>query len=328
MNNDIKEFANEIKNGNTYVVIGHIRPDGDAVGSVCGFALALESLGKKVYRVFQDKIYDNLKFVPDSEKILNEFPKNEKIDVVVTCDCSEKKRIGNEIFDDMKQSGAKIFNIDHHSSNDFFGDYNYVLPHASSAAEVACEICDEMGIKFDTKISDCFFAGLSSDSGSFRFSSVDAGSFFLAGKLAEAGADIYSISTNLWSNRERAYVELQKNVLNNLQYFCNGQLAISYVTKREMKKAKATREHINGLVGVIRDIEGVKLAVFFYPDKSDGKEEWKMSIRSKDIEVSTIPIAEVFGGGGHKMASGARVKGKISCKKLIKQIVTEASKYL
>lgn len=320
---DLHAIVDAVNDSSCVVVIGHVKPDPDAIGAVCAFSLALESLGKKVFRIFQDEIPDDLVFIPSVEKIKNKFPNDENIDLIVICDCSEKKRIGDIILDDTLKK-IKCICIDHHISNNKFCSLNLIDSKASATCELMYDLLLKMNVSIDSRIADCLYAGISADSGSFKYSSTTAYTFEIAEKLVKAGANVYEISKELWLNKSKKTIELTKILLDRLSFYFNDKLTISYITLEDREKISADSDHINGFSSVIRDIKGVVLAVFFY-EESD---YWKMSIRSKDITVSTLKISEFFGGGGHSMASGAKIFKPTTPEKIIESVLELAKDVL
>ncbi len=320
---ELSAIAEAIRNSSSVAVIGHIKPDGDAVGAVCAVSLALENLGKKAFRIFQDKISDDLKFIYSADKIQNNFPKDENIDLIIICDCSEKKRIGHLISADLPKNVISIC-LDHHISNESFASFNFINSEASAACEVIYDLFSTMDIKIDSKIANCLYAGIDSDSGSFKYSNTGEHTFDIASKLVKAGADVYETSKNLWLNKPKKSIELTKILLARLSFYFDDKLTISFITLEDRKRFNADENDMGGFVGIIRDIEGVILSVFFYEED----DFWKMSVRSKDSNVSTLKISEFFGGGGHFMASGARISKAISSDEIVKNVLKLAKEIL
>ena len=302
--NLIKE---KIESVNNIVIIGHIAPDADALGSTCGLAEGLINLGKNVFVVFEDKVPDNLEFILKGirEKgidVINYFPKDKNIELIIYCDLSSKNRIGNNLFNDINEDIFSIC-IDHHESNEEFANLNFVNKNAMATCEIMYEVFNALNLKITPTIADSLFAGLSADSGSFRYSQTTPNTFFVAMKLSECGARTYDISTNLWSSKSRKKVELLKIILDRMEFSFNDRFVVSYITLNDFKKLGATKEHLEGLVSELRDIEGVILAVLVY----EQEDYFKFSVRGKDENISTLPISTSFGGGGHILASAARI---------------------
>lgn len=320
--NLIKEKIVASKN---IVILGHISPDPDAIGSVFALSECLENVGKKVFRVFQDEIPSNLKFILNGNDVIHYFPCNENVDLVIFCDCSCKTMIGEKILENFNDGICSIC-IDHHESNDNYANINYVIKSACATCEIMYGVLKVLELKITESVASALYAGLSADTGSFRFSSTTDYTFFVAQELTRLGADIYNISTNLWSSKSKKAVNLLKVMLNRLEFSFDDRLAISFLTQDDMQEIGADKSDISGLIGNIRDIEGVILAVFFYEEENN----WKMSTRSKDLSVSTLPITESFGGGGHFMASGARFSKELTPLQIVdkvKDIVKDLLKY-
>ena len=302
--NLIKE---KIYSVNNIVIIGHIAPDADALGSTCGLAEGLINIGKKVYVVFEDKVPDNLEFILRGIRkkgidVINYFPKDKNIELIIYCDLSSKSRIGNNLLNDINEDIFSIC-IDHHESNEQFSNLNYVIKNAMATCEIMYEVFNALNLKITPSIADSLFAGLSADSGSFRYSQTSPNTFFVAMKLSECGARTYDISTNLWSMKSRKKIELLKIILDRMEFSFNDKFVVSYVTLDDFKNLDSTKEHLEGLVSELRDIQGVILAVLVY----EQEDYFKFSVRGKDENISTLPISTSFGGGGHILASAARI---------------------
>ena len=172
-----------------------------------------------------------------------------------------------------------------------------------ATCEIMYEVFNALNLKITPSIADSLFAGLSADSGSFRYSQTSPNTFFVAMKLSECGARTYDISTNLWSMKSRKKIELLKIILDRMEFSFNDKFVVSYVTLDDFKKLDSTKEHLEGLVSELRDIQGVILAVLVY----EQEDYFKFSVRGKDENISTLPISTSFGGGGHILASAARI---------------------
>lgn len=299
----LEEIKEKIGSAKNILVVGHISPDPDAIGATCAMADIIENNfdGKNVYIFFEDKIPDNLKFILNGKEVFNYFPKDKNIDLIIYLDLSELKRAGKILSEGVDKNIFSIC-IDHHESNDNFANINYVEKTASATCEILYKIFTKLNFKISKNAASALFAGLSADSGSFRFSSTTEYTFSVAGDLTKLGADIYTISTNIWSSKSKKTISLLGTMLSRMELLCDDKFAISYLTQEDLEKIDADKSHVSGLIGYMRDIEGVVLAVLLYEE--DGN--YKISARSKDTNISTLPITESFGGGGHFMASGAR----------------------
>lgn len=298
--NSLAEIAKLLRGLRRIIVLSHYNPDPDAYGSSCGLALALQGLGKEVVCVNESGILPRLDWIPGVSSIRSTLPEGQW-DAMVACDCGDGARVG----DVLKHEVAKfpvVVNLDHHASNDFFGHYNYVIPEACSASELVCDLIDELKAPWTKEIATCLLSGISSDTGSFKYSSTTARTFSLAQKLVQHGASPVEIAQNLYARNSLPSVQLQARAMSSLALHCEGRIAEVIVTSELLAQNGATKEDADPLVDVARDIEGVVVAVLYKQDSGI----WRVSLRAKDSRVDVSRIAGMFGGGGHKAAAGFR----------------------
>lgn len=294
------EIATVLKGLRRIVVMSHYNPDPDAYGSSCGLALTLRALGKEVVCVNESGILERLRWIPGVNEIRPALPEG-SWDAIVACDCGDAKRVGDTLKDSVL-AHPLLINIDHHASNDFFGRYNYVIPTACSTAELICDLVDALDAPWSPEIAICLYSGLSSDTGSFRYSSTTAKTFEMAQKLVAHGASPVAVAQHLYASNSLASVKLHAEAMSGLQLFFDNQVAQVKVPVEMLARNGATKEDADPLVDLARDIEGVRIAILFKQD--DGI--WRVSLRSKDSALDVARIASTFGGGGHRAAAGFR----------------------
>ncbi|MCL6119435.1 MAG: bifunctional oligoribonuclease/PAP phosphatase NrnA [Deltaproteobacteria bacterium] len=343
--NTADEIFRIIETSKKIMVSTHENPEGDAISSAIATGLFLKSLDKEVYLYEKDQIPANLKFLPESDKFLNEFPK-EPIDLLIVVDCGEFSRIGSNY---EQLSGInRIINIDHHFTNTYFGHANLVLPDASSAGEVLFYLFLAYGAyinnirysPFDNFLGDKFseplpcdkeerakilsfisgdialslYTSILTDTGSFHYSSANKRSFYICSVLNEYNMDPSAIATELFETKPAEMYFLLGKSLNTLEFSSGGKVASMVGTKKMIEDVlkEADSGKINGLyenfVNYPRSIQGVEIAIFF---RETGFNQYRLNFRSKSY-ANVAYVAEKFGGGGHKFAAGCKVNGDIN----------------
>ena len=314
----LDEILEEIKKANKIVILTHETPDGDAVGSCLGLKLALEKIGK-----YSDIIITNyartFEFLPRVSEIETESDiKN--YDLAISLDCANFKRLDNrEYF----ESAKKTIVIDHHGSNNMYGDLNYVNPVAPACSEIILAILSYYEIEVDVEIGTCLLTGIITDTGGFQYPATTADTFEYAAELLRKGVDIADICKRTLQTKTKANFELQKRVMDRMEILENGKVAFSYIDQKDMDEVKAEEGDHEGLVNIGRNIEGVEVSIFIR--QKDNENAYKVSLRSGSY-VNVSDVCLMFGGGGHPRAAGALIQGT---KEQVKEkLLKEIKKYL
>ena len=323
--NSIDAILKYIHGSDDFVVTSHVNPDGDNVGSTLSIYYFLKNLNKKVYYVMDDSMPINMQFLIKDINIINsnEFRElNIKNYNLITLDCGDKNRIC--IDDEIKNNCAKLINIDHHGSNDFYGDLNYVVAEASSTCELVYDILirnEEINKveTIDKNIATALYTGLITDTGKLTYSNTHASSFDMAKNLLLIGADTQKVVQNVFGSNPFNFYKLLGEALNTLEIF-NTKVAIMMVTQEMLQKYNIDFKDIDGIVPYARDIENVEIGILL---KEKGNNEIKVSLRSKAY-ADVSKIAKVFAGGGHMRASGCTINDNIENAK--SKILEEALK--
>lgn len=238
----------------------------------------------------------SLDFLPGVERLTDVFPEN--TDLVVALDCGDIRRLG------LKEGNYKIINIDHHASNPFYGDENIVDSSAASTASVVLEFLRGVGIRPSKETAICLYAALASDTGFFKYDSVDVRAFLDAAYLVECGADASSIAAFMTEREPLSKIKLQSAILTTLKIMCGGKMAYLYMTDETIKACGAKQDEADGAAEAVRSIRGVEVSLFLRELEGG---QIRGSLRSKsDIDVNKI--AAIFDGGGHIKAAGFTVK--------------------
>jgi len=280
------------------LILTHENPDGDSLGSGLALYKFLKKKGKEVYIGSKDGVPHFLDFLPGVEEVIN--PDNKFYDVGIVVDASGFYRVGKEV-----KVGKKI-RIDHHVGGEFYGMQDYIDPTAPETAALVYEIIknwDETAI--DKDIATCIYTGLATDTGFFRYSNTGEKTFELAKELVSYGADPYYVYTMVMEREKVNKMKLIAKVLETLKLHEEGKVAGITVFKKFLDETGTTYEDTEGLVNYPRSIEGVNVAYALIEKPEEGV--WKVSLRAKG-DVNVGKIAERLGGGGHKYASGAKIK--------------------
>lgn len=294
----------ELKNAKTIVVLTHESPDGDAISSSLSVYHALQQYGKNVDVVIPEHAKD-FDFLPGADQILNSG-KEEQYDLAISVDCTDLKRLagGKEFFETAK----KTVEIDHHSVNAMFADYNYVDPVSPSCCQVLIAMFEYYGVEITKEIANCILTGMITDTGGFQWGGVTPETFEFAAELIRKGAKIKEICRKALRNKTKAHCKLERLVYDRLEFYENDKIAISYITIEDNQNTGAKLGDEEGLTEMLRDIEGVEVAVLL--KEKEGKNGYKASLRSHEtINVSEICL--LLGGGGHPGAAGCFIPGTL-----------------
>ena len=300
----VKRILDEIRDLNSFCVVGHIRPDGDCIGSQLGLALALRNAGKTVRCWNEDAVPQKLRFL-DTEKLFEKPHAGEKFDCVIATDCASFERLGKageHILD------RKLFiNIDHHTSNTRYADINWVAGKEPSCGELIYRLIRAANWAVTKPIADCLFTAVSTDTGSFQYSTTRPGTYHVAGDLVKRGADLAKICDEVYQSYSLQRVRLLRHVYNSFKLTHNDKIAYFWLKQKDFARTGAERSDTEGMIEHIRDIEPVVVACAF---EELEPELMRISLRSKNGKVNVNEIAAQFGGGGHSAAAGARIPGK------------------
>lgn len=300
----LDNILEEIKKAQTIVVLTHESPDGDAVSSSLSVMHAISQLGKEVDVVIPEYSKD-FKFLPGSEKILQQG-KIENYDLAISVDCTDLKRLvgAKEYFETAKTT----IEIDHHSVNAMFADLNYVDPVAPSCCQVLIAMFEYYGVEITKDIATCILTGIITDTGGFQWGGVTPETFEFAAELIRKGAKLKEICRIALRKKSKTHCELEKLVYNRMEYFEDGKIALAYLTLDDYNTLNTEMGDDEGLVEMLRDIEGVEVAVLL--KEKEGANGFKVSLRSHEI-INVSDIALLLGGGGHRGAAGCFISGTV-----------------
>lgn len=281
-------------------ISGHIRPDGDCVGSCLGLYLYLKkSLPECDVKVFLDNPPEIFAEIEGFDCIESQATE-EEYDVFFALDCSADRL---EMFRPMYDGAKKKINIDHHISNSGCGDVNYIFPKASSASELVYDLIGEDGL--DEAIAKALYIGIIHDCGVFQYSCTSPKTMMVSAKLMEMVPDFPRIIEETFYQKTYVQTQIMGRSLMESIRFMDGACIVSSVSKRDMEFYGVTTKDLDGIVNQLRNIKGVHCAIFMY--ETDVL-EYKVSMRSDEM-VDVAQVASYFGGGGHVRAAGCTMKG-------------------
>jgi phosphoesterase RecJ-like protein len=311
------EIGRVLREHNKFAVLSHVRPDGDALGSTLALALSLKGLGKEVRAWNEEGMLEKYNFLAQAELLTQPPSEPEDFDVVVALDTAVKNRLGATT---SAVRHAKLWiNIDHHPSNPRYGDLVYIDPTAPATGQILFELLTNQKFPITPEIAENLYAAISTDTGSFQYPNTTVRTFEIAAELVRCGVDVGRTSQLLYENFPRRRIELLRELLGTMRFACDGKLAWFSLSEAAALALGVIPEDNEGLIDNLRAIRGVIVAIFF-EELPDGKV--RVSMRSKNEAVDVCAICTQFGGGGHVLAAGARVRGTLP--EVEKKIVEQA----
>jgi phosphoesterase RecJ-like protein len=290
-----------------FAILSHVRPDGDALGSQIALALSLKELGKEVRVWNEDGMLEKYSFVPSADLLTKPPAQPEDFDVVIALDTAIQNRLGTTA---AAIRSAKIWiNIDHHASNPGYGDLVHIDPDAPATGQIIFELMEDQKLPVNRDIAENLFVAISTDTGSFQYPNTTARTFEIAARLVRVGIDVGRVSRQLYESYPRRRIELLRELLDTMRFDGNGKIASFSLSLNLARKLAVLPEDNEGLIDHLRAVRGVVVAVFF-EELEDGKV--RISMRSKSKSADVCAICAKFGGGGHTLAAGARVRGTLA----------------
>ncbi|ACL69543.1 DHH family phosphoesterase [Halothermothrix orenii] len=314
-----------IKKSDNYLIVGHVDPDGDCIGSMFALKWGLERLQKKALVLLTeplDKIYDYLNISRDDYLIQDEDDiqglswSNPNI---ISLDTGSKERLGNnkDLVDDYY-----TINIDHHIDNTLYGDLNYVDKDSAATGEIVYQILEKLGIKVEKKIGTAIITALVGDTGGFSYQNTKPEILRLTSDLMESGVDLYTVNRALFASYSFESLKLKGMVFSKARRTFDGRISYFVLTQEMINKSGASFKDTSGLVNFARDIKGVEVGILFQ-EKSDN--EIKVNFRSNNY-CPVNEIAAEFGGGGHPRAAGCTINNTLG--NAIKMVLKKVKKYV
>ena len=305
----LRKVVEYVKKHKNFLITSHTNPEGDALGSELAFYNMLKKLGKNATVINEDSLPYGYDFLPNKNKIIKfkNNLKNIEFDCFVVLDCSDLSRTG-EVYR-LNSRQKPILNIDHHISNKKFGNINWVEPHASSCSEMIYKLYKALHLPLDRDAAIPLYTGILTDTGSFRYSNATSFTHRAVSELLKFNLDVPQIYKSIYENIPFEDMKLLARILPGIRHEAKGRI-IWFQIKHNMLKDRNLSfdlsEHILSFGRAIKDVQ----AVVLFKENLGVKNEIRVNFRSQG-KVDVNKIAQFFGGGGHKTASGATVKGNI-----------------
>ncbi len=287
------EAADFLSGADDILILSHQFPDGDTLGSASALCRGLQKLGKRAMIKCSDTIGPKYQYLFNGIEQQNFTPA-----VVVAVDIADLQLIGEP---NRSLYGERIdLCIDHHPSNALYAKRSCVDPKASAACEIIFDILNLLKVEIDSSMASCLYTGITTDTGCFKYINVTPTTYRIAADLVEKGAQAHRINRAMFDAKSRARIELERRVMDSIQYFFNGRVAVIKITQQMIYDSGAAEDDIEGLASIPRAIEGVLIGVTIR-EKTDG--DSKISLRATPPRNAS-EICAAFGGGGHAGAAG------------------------
>lgn len=306
-NTPLETIADVLRTRQRFVVMSHVRPDGDALGCTIAMALCLKALGKDVTAWNEEGVLEKFRYLPGHEIVTTPPAEPQEFDVAIVLDTSVQDRVG-KCLPAVKHAGIWI-NVDHHITNPRFGDLVHIDSTAPATGQILYELFRAGDLPLTYEIADNLFVAISTDTGSFQYAGTTARTYEIGAELISAGVNVAELSRKMYENYPRRRLELLRALLNTLHFTSNDRCASVSLSAATATELGVLPEDNEGLIDHIRAIQGVQVAIFFEELPED---KVRVSMRSKDERVDVSRICGLFNGGGHKLAAGARIRGTLA----------------
>jgi phosphoesterase RecJ-like protein len=293
-----------IRQAESVLIVTHVSPDGDALGSSLALARALVAMGKRVSLLNKDPVPRIYRFLPGWQDVSAQLPdaaEGTEPDALILLDCGELERTGFGTL-----PGRVKLVVDHHLTERSYGDIRWVRPEMSSTGEMVYSLIRALGAEIDTETALCLYTAIFTDTGGFRYSSSTPSSFRAAADLVELGVKPWSVTENVYESISPARMKLMGMAINGMRF--HGDVAVIVVTRDMYSETGTTDEDTENFANLARSVQGVEVAVFI---RQTGPESFKVSMRSKG-RVNVAAIAETIRGGGHHNAAGGKMDGTLA----------------
>lgn len=286
------------------LLVCHVNPDGDTLGSLLGLAFGLEALGKSTTLLSADGVPVTLGFLPGAERIQTTTERRD-FGLAVVLDAGDLARTGTSR--EAVLATQTVLDIDHHVTSGAFGQIQLLDAHAAATAEIVYDVLLALGVPLTKPIAECLLCGLLTDTGSFRFMNVTPRTMALAGDMIALGASPDTIAESVFENKSWGGQKLLGRALQNMKKTDDGRIVWTHVSQADFAEFGATDADTEGVVSAIRTVRGTDAALFLR-EMPNGK--LRVSLRARDpLDVSLV--AARFGGGGHRLASGCTLSGPV-----------------
>lgn len=318
----IREIISAIRKHERFLVVTHVRPDGDAIGAVLGMKRILERLGKQAGAFCQDRFPPEYAFLPGIGEIHSRPAASAGFEVAIFVDCGDFDRVGEEIGDFISNRVPVLINIDHHWVNGPFGNICWIDTSASSTCEMLFDICMHLSLAPDPDLATLLYTGILTDTGSFRFSNTNRRVLEVVSALVDAGADPARIAQQVYDSASPEKLNLLTRVLGTVVFHDGARVATAELTRDMLESTSASYADSEGFINHLRSVKSVEMAMLFR-EGSDGLIH--VSLRSRE-GVDVARFAQKYGGGGHRQAAACRIQGNLDAVRSM--LIREAIAYI
>ncbi|CAB4872297.1 unannotated protein [freshwater metagenome] len=299
----LEQVVEQLRTGERFLLVTHEHPDGDAVGSLLAMHGVLRALDKDAVMFIGAQEFPLPKEYAwlDHHEVVSELPADLSERVLVFLDCGSIERNPAE---GLKGAGGTILNIDHHHDNTRFGTIDLVDDGASCTAEIVWQIAHALGAPLSLAVAEALYVGLITDTGRFMYENTGSSSHAMAAELIDAGVDVPIVYRRVYEGWPEPKLHLVARALSRVQRHSGGRLTFTHLFAQDFSETGALDSHTEGIVDVLRAIDGTKVAAVARQRSDADAGQWKVSLRSSDGEVDVSAIARAGGGGGHRAAAG------------------------
>jgi bifunctional oligoribonuclease and PAP phosphatase NrnA len=306
-NSSFSEIAKHLRSAQRIGVACHVRPDGDALGSMLGLVLSLRELGKEVHAFSHDGVPWILDFLPGVQTIIRPVGESFPLDLAIAVDTATKERLGEHSVAALA-AAPLLINIDHHPTNPRYGHLNHIDGSVPAVGQLIYELLAGEGFPITDGVRQNLYTAISTDTGSFQYPSTTARTYQIAGEMVAAGLDVGSLNSLIYDRKPLRCVELLGTMIHEMEFCSDGRIASWRYTQATKARLHIQPGDTEGLIDLMRGIDSVIAAVIFEELKNG---QIRVSARSKSNAVNVANVCGQFGGGGHHLAAGATLPGPI-----------------
>ncbi|MBI9081971.1 MAG: bifunctional oligoribonuclease/PAP phosphatase NrnA [Desulfobacterales bacterium] len=308
-------IRNHLKNSRRVLLVSHVNPDGDAIGSLIAMGLALEAMGLSATLCNASPIPAVYRFLPAVQRITDRIDGTQTYDTAMVLDCGDLKRVGNRLMEAINRIPI-IVNVDHHITNTGFGHLQQVEPFACATAEIVYRLIRSFEVPVSRSIATAIYTGILTDTGSFRFANTNRAAFRICEEMVALGVDPSKVAQHVYGTYSLGRIKLLNLALDSIEISNNGKLSLMCLSQGMLQETGTQSEDADGLINYARSIRNVKLAAMIQerPNSgthAEGEGRYHVSMRS-DGTVDVSEIASYFGGGGHVSAAGFTIESTLS----------------
>lgn len=307
---DLDKVINKIMKSNSIAITFHSSPDGDSIGSATALTLALRKLGKKCNILSKEKLSNTFSYIKIFDEVNGEdFEVPNETELLIVLDCGDVKRINANI--NLQNRNYEVINIDHHMSNEMYGDLNYVDTKAAAVGEIIYKVIEKLNIVIDNDMAEGVYTSLLTDTGSFRHSNTTKNTHEVAGKIIDTGINFSEIHRKIFDNKEFNRIKLYGKVIETMTLECNSNAVFMILEQSMLEELNLENTDTSDLLMFGTKVASADVTVLI----KEAEGGVKVSLRSKE-KVDVRKVAEKFDGGGHIRAAGCFIeKNPMECKK-------------